>query len=128
MRLKLGEHQAPPGLRRRVQDRRGEVPVPVGVVVLAAAGARRGEQARRGHVLVTRVVTPVVNDEPARAHGALFNFEFGHRLVSRVHHGVQRTVRGVVLGVEPLRVGRVELVLERGGVAHRQLHHAPVAR
>ena len=128
VRLKLGEHQAPTGLRRRVQDRRGEVPVAVGVLILAAAGAGRGEEALGGDVLVAGVVPAVLHGESPRAHRPLFHVETGHGLVRHVHRAVQQTALRVVLGVEPLRVRGIELILERGRVSHRELHHAPIAR
>mmetsp|Transcript_6398 Transcript_6398/g.24776 ORF Transcript_6398/g.24776 Transcript_6398/m.24776 type:complete len:428 (-) Transcript_6398:617-1900(-) len=128
VRLKLGEHQAPTGLRRRVQDRRGEVSVAVGVLILAAAGAGRGEEALGGDVLVAGVVPAVLHGETARAHRSLLDVETGHGLVRHVHRAVQQTALRVVLGVEPLRVRGIELILERGRVSHRELHHAPIAR
>eukprot|EP00982_Pelagococcus_subviridis_P011822 31122-Pelagococcus_subviridis.AAC.12 len=127
VRLELGEHEAPPGLRGRVQNRRGEVPVPARVLVFAPRRARRGEEPLGADVLIPRVVPAVLNDEPDLVHAALFHVEPRHRLELHVHRLAQPTRDLVVLGVQPLRVRRVELVLERGRVAHGEFNHAPVA-
>ena len=116
MRPKLGEHQASTGFRRGYRCGR-RVPLAVLVDVLGSARARRGER-RSAETSLFYAVPAVFHHEPVVFIVPSFR-EPGHRREGDVGGG-ELTVL-VVLGVEPLGVGGIELVLGAGRT-DRELH------
>ena len=125
MGLELCKHERSSGLRRRVENRRREVLFTLGVQVFASTRARRGEHARCRYADVRLVVSTVLDHESILLHRPLANAELSHGHETRVRALVELSF-GVVPRVQPLRVRRVKLILERRGVTHGKLHHAPL--
>ena len=105
--------------QRNALRRRGQL-----VDVLGSARARRGSRSAETSLFPT--LYPLCSTtNPLVVHRALLHVEPGHRREGDVSGGEPTVL--VVLGVEPLGVGGIELVLERGRVPDRELHHAPLA-